>query len=514
MQSIALLCGWAGLAAAQSPVADVLWTYRTDGDAAFVEKPAAPSGPLVARATFTVADPSAVAGLEVTLPGESGGLTRGRESAWKCPVLVDTAVELNGQPVGYMPSPWIVYDRVALDPAALVKGENTLVVRGAFTHPGFAGHDCAHRREPVAMALAAFGPEQLQLQSGPVVGAVGEDFFTVCCRANGAGAAVTLTAQTDTGKEITLTSAPGLFHRFRAQVPKGTRVVTYRLRASVGGRATPAAAGPFSVALPDVAGEKLRFAVVGDTDGGGWKNVAEKIQARHVDVLVHAGGMNYFPMLNDRWAGIFQDAAALHATLPTYAVRGFRDHGSLEFDGLFYRPTPDGKGDNWTQVLGPIRLIGLGLDDWEEGSASLAWLEKTLAAAKEKFVFVLFHPAAYSSDESCRPPLSGLLQFSRGVIAPLLARHHVTAMISANSHGYERSEPTPDKGVTQLVAGACGGTTRPRPSSRADGNNGFLKVYKGTTHYLVFEAEGDTCVLQVFDLAGAELDRVTFNARK
>lgn len=511
---MAVVCLMVGMAAAQSPIADVVWRYSVDGGRTFVEKPAATHGPLVARATFTVADPSAVAGIEVTLPGEGGAFTRGRESEWKCPVLIETSVELNGRPAGHLPSPWIVYDRVALDPTTLVKGENTLLVRGEFTHPGFTSHDCAHRTDPVAMALTAFGPEELQLQSGPVVGAFGEDFFTVCVRTNGAGATVTLTARTDTGAEIALTSEPGLFHRFRAPVPRGTRSVTYRLATAVGGRAAPAAAGPFTIALPDFANGKLRFAVVGDTDGRGWAEVAAKIHERNVDLLVHAGGMNYFPFLNDRWTGIFQNAAALHATLPTYAVRGFRDNGSFEFANLFHRPTPDGKGENWTQVLGSVRLIGLGLDDWAEGSASLAWLEETLAAAREKFVFVVFHPAAYSSDESCRPPLSGLLQFSRGVIAPLLARHKVTAMISGNSHGYERSEPTPDKGVTQLVAGACGGTTRPRPSGRADGNNGFLAAYKGVTHYMVFEAEGDACVLKVFNLAGDELDGVTFNARK
>jgi hypothetical protein len=248
MSAVAVCC-MAAEPAAQTPIADVAWRYSVDGGQTFVEQPTATNGPLVARATFTVDDPSAVAGLEVALPGESGAFTRGRKSEWRCPVLMDTAVELNDRPAGHLPSPWIVYDRVALDPAALVKGENTLLVRGAFTHPSFTGHDCAHRGDPVALTLSAFGPEQLALQSGPVVGAVGEDFFTVCVRTNGAGATVTLTARTDTGAESTLTSESGLFHRFRVPVPKGTRSVTYQLATAVGGRAAPAADGPFPFAM-------------------------------------------------------------------------------------------------------------------------------------------------------------------------------------------------------------------------------------------------------------------------
>ena len=110
--------------------------------------------------------------------------------------------------------------------------------------------------------------------------------------------------------------------------------------------------------------------------------------------------------------------------------------------------------------------------------------------------------------------MEGIQLFSRTVVAPLLAKYHVTAMISGNSHGYDRSEPPPDKGVTQLIAGACGGTTRPRPSGRADSNNGCLKVYKGTTHYLLFEVDGEKCTLQVLSPAGQELDSVTFQGRK
>ncbi len=495
-------------------VSDVAWSYSTDGGKTFTGRPAATQGPVVAKATFHVADPSAVSGVYVTLPGKDPGITRGGKSEWKCPVLLDSTVELNGKPAGYLPSPWIVYDRVELEPADLVKGENLLTVRGDHALPGWpGGHDDSHHKDPITMKLEAMGVEAAALQSGPVVGAFGPDFVTICCRTNGAGVRVSLTAKTDTGKDITQDGKPGLFHRFHVEVPAGTRAVTYTLNLSVGDARAADAVGPFTIRLPDWTSGRLRFAVAGDSDGGGWRDVAAKILEKKADFLVHAGGMNYFPILNDRWTGIFENAAPLHAVMPTYAVRGFRDDGSFEFDNLFYRPTADGKGDNWTQVLGPVRLIGVGLDGWDAGTPNLKWLDETLASAKEDFVFVFFHAAAYSSDESFRPPLTGLRKLSRELVAPMLARHKVTAMISGNSHGYERSEPGPDKGVTQLVAGASGGTIKHRPSGRADGNNGFLKVYKGTTHYMLFEVDGKTCRLRVLGLDGTEIDTVDFKAR-
>lgn len=516
MSLILLGSVFSSMATGQPVVSSVIWNYSTDGGKTFSNRPAASQGQVVAKATFQVPDPSAVAGIHVTLPGEGPGLTRGNKSEWKCPVLLESALELNGKPAGYLPSSWIVYDRIELEPASLLKGENSLTVRGNYSLPGMPNgqHDTAHHDNPISMKLEAMGVEQAALQSGPVVGAFGADFITVCCRTNGAGIAVSLTASTDTGKEIKLTSKPGLFHRFRVEIPAGTRTVTYSLKLVAGATFATDAVGPFSVNLPDLTSGKLRFAVAGDSDGRGWRDVAAKILEQKPDFLVHAGGMNYFPILNDRWTGIFDNAAPLHAVMPTYAVRGFRDNGSFEFDNLFYRPAADGMGDNWTQVLGPVRLIGMGLDGWSADSPNLKWLKETLTAAKEEFVFVFFHPAAYSSDESFRPPLTGLRLISRELIAPLLAEHKVTAMISANGHGYERSEPGPDKGVTQLVAGASGGTTRPRPSGRANGINGFQQVYKGVTHYMLFEVDGKTCRLRALALDGTELDAVTFKARE
>lgn len=507
---VPLLCAaLSGAAAATNSIRAVSWTFSADGGKTFAEHAPAAEGSVVARAVFTVEDPAQVADLQVAPAGESAGITRGKQSEWKCPVLMEAKALLNGKDGAIAPSDWVVYDRFELDPALLVRGSNCLTVSGQYALPGFTGHSADHHSQPPAFVLEASAPRELSVASGPVLGAASATSFSVCCKSSGAGARVKLTGRTDGGQELSAASGPGLYHRFAVNVPKGTRRVTY----SLGIEGSPTNAGPFEVRLPDPAAATLRFAAVGDTDGGPWKGVAAAIARQAPDFVLHAGGMNYFPMLNGCWQGIFADAAPLHATVPMYAVRGYREAGSPEFDQLFYRPgDPAGRDETWTHAVGPVRLIGLGLEDFSPGSARAQWLEATLKEAREKFIFVLHHAPPYSSDEMSRN-LDEYQARGREVIMPLLAKYKATAMISANGHAYERSEPPPEQAVTALVAGACGGTTRPRPSGRASANNPSLKVFRGTTHYLWFEVDGDACRMEARTPPGEVIDTATFKAR-
>lgn len=497
-------------ACAADPIRDIRWTYSADDGKTFAAEPKPGEGLLVARATFAVDDPSKVAGLSVTPAGESGGITRGRSSEWKCPVLKEAAALINGKDAAIAPSDWIVYDRFVLDPAFLVPGINTLTVRGQYALPGFQGHDPAHHSKPTALVLEAFGFDKLAFDSGPVLGAHSETSFSVCCKTTGARAQVALSGKTDSGAALAATTGTGLYHRIVVAVPKGTKRATY----SVAIPGTGVTAGPFEIRIPDPAALTLKFAAVGDSDGGPWKTVAAAIAKLNPDFVLHAGGMNYFPALNGWWRGAFADAAALHATIPMYVVRGYRDIGSPEFDAMFYRPgtSGEGRGETWTQVVGPVRLIGLGVESFAADSPKTKWLEATLKEAREKFIFVLHHPPPYSSDEQSRN-LDEYQTVGREVVMPLLARYKVAAMVSANGHAYERSEPTPDRGVTALVAGASGGTTKPRPSGRASQGNPYAKVFRGSTHYMWFEVDGDTCRMEARTPGGEVIDTVTFKAR-
>jgi hypothetical protein len=98
----------------------------------------------------------------------------------------------------------------------------------------------------------------------------------------------------------------------------------------------------------------------------------------------------------------------------------------------------------------------------------------------------------------------------------MLGKYQATAIASAYDYDYERTEPTPDKGVTCIVAGAGGAKTY-RQSNRASGNNPFAKtsVYREhTPSYVCFEIKADACVMNAYDLQGNVIDEKTFAPRQ
>ena len=84
--------------------------------------------------------------------------------------------------------------------------------------------------------------------------------------------------------------------------------------------------------------------------------------------------------------------------------------------------------------------------DWQEGSAQMAWLEETLAAAQrdKAFTFVMFHPAPYSSGIHGRVPGTGDAEnFSSGhplrELTPKFLRYGVDAVFNGHDEMYEHS---------------------------------------------------------------------------
>ena len=109
---------------------------------------------------------------------------------------------------------------------------------------------------------------------------------------------------------------------------------------------------------------------------------------------------------------------------------------------------------------------------WAPDSETAKWLEKELAAAREKFLFVLDTQAAYSTGKSSRKPHAWMMH-SRNNVMPLLGKYKASAMLSGNDPDYERCEPTPDKGCTQLVINT--GKDAYRFSGSDMGHNPFFK---------------------------------------
>jgi len=91
---------------------------------------------------------------------------------------------------------------------------------------------------------------------------------------------------------------------------------------------------------------------------------------------------------------------------------------------------------------------------------------------------------------------------SRESVLPLLGKYKATVMLCSWDPDYERVEPTPDKGCTQIVTGASG--KQARRFSRALGANPFgpdkskeWKGVPGTHHFCVFNVKGGLLELKV-----------------
>jgi len=520
---------------------DAKWTYSRAGGEFTTTPPAgAPPKkregivPIVFRGTFTIPDPTKVAGLWVRIaePGDAprgsictGDLMAASAGYYKdlgyCPTLLDATVKLNGKPVeiahGPLLTPWLPVE------AALSAGENTIELAGnCYTY--------WERPAPEAIVarLAVAEPQAPTIYNGPLLGDFGPDYFTIGCRTNlPADLTVTATPTSPPGTPVTVTSPHRIWHRLRVALPAGTTVATYSLEAKVGERTT--SAGPFTLRRPDKPENGFRFVALGNirahtSSTGRWSNTARLVQSLQPTLIAHTGNCNEHGTWEFKWQfRYFDPAAGMLASVPTLLTPCYRDTCAV-VDELHCTPNADMYGHNWSKAIGPVRFIGIdSRQDWAAGGDNARWLEGQLAAAKEKFIFALCGYPAFSSGKSGKELDGGLLQ-RREVIMKLLGKHRATAMLSGSDSVYERCEPTPDVGCTQIVSGAAGKEAM-RYSGPAIANNPFAQGKgrdwagaEGTPCLCVFDVTPERVEMRTISIPGdasvpQELDTRTFLPR-
>lgn len=535
----AAVVAWGGMAGADEKQAKTLkteplaarWEFSTDNGATFAAAMPAEINPgtvktIVARGTFAVEDPAAIACLWLGMENASndndvseGGFclgdaeTAGGRECGVNPLWQNARVEVNGKsPAG--PLAGMTYRQMPIGGDVLVKGQNTLTVSG---NPWRINSPSSVTLKPLRLTRAA--PQPAEIGVGPVLGMVGPDFFTVSLRTR-IPAAVTVSAKA--GSEVTGASSPvGFYHQLKVPLAKGVRTFTYTVVSKVGG--AEVSAGPFEARRPAFDGDSLRFAAMGNTRCNYYADMnapklVQGIVKSGAELFVNAGQVVELASWDFMWEHM-ATYLPLSTVLPTYVSPAAEDHV-----GMFYKmwATPAGEAElqNWTQGIGPVRLIGLdGVHDWSAGSANAQWLETVLSGAKEKFIFAFNHYPGYSSGTQSRPrsagaPMWAPLQQCRDVINPLLAKHRVAALISAFEYNYERCEVTPPQGVPAIIVGG-GGTKVYRLSNRGSANNPFAGkgVFLQANSFAVFDVKGDTCEMTVISIDGSELDKRSFQAR-
>lgn len=497
-------------------LADAAWEYSTDGGKTFSQQsPVVPAGKkvkIVARTFFDLPDGGLFGELE---PGEHHSwsvleLTHGLSYSWK-PVF-----ELNGKAVKG-PLDGMFYRTIpAIDAALLREGKKNVLTAGFTVHNRRRGKKDISAA--VKMSLAALVAEDLKIQTGPILGAFGDDYFSVTCRTN-MPATVTLYRTNAQRRKLELLaiSKAGLMHRLRGRLTDPQEKLEYLL--VVGGNGTYRTHAGVAALLGKDRG-KLRFVAMGDsrTHPDRWAQVAAAAVKAAPKLIVFSGDMVNRGWDDWQWdEQFFSQAGELFATIPFYAVIGNHEANAPVFNELFYTPTKDGRGRNWSQLVRGVLLIGVdGTQNWSAGSENAKWLDKTLSEARgAKFIFLFNHFPPWTSGRHGRFNEDGTIRErevreGREVILPLLAKHKATAFIAGHDHFYERSEPS--GGVTVIISGGAGAPLRDK-AKNAEKQNPHSKVFAKKLHYCLFEIEGDTCTMKALTPDGEQIDKRVWKAR-
>jgi len=485
---------WAQEVKPKDVMADAKWLFSSDEGKTFtletLEVQPNERASVIAQVTFTVDDPSGV-----------GGLFYVPARGWN-PSLTLNEKALAG-PIRRMRYVWF-----PMDPKDyLVKGKNVLLARGAVHNKG---------KEPMKVQIPGrfelVPPEMVGIQTGPILGAAGADFFTLTCRTN-MPAAVTVTAEPVDpagGEKTSAASQLGFYHRLRVPLAKGTRKFKYTVT-SQAGKASKTD-GPITVTVPGLGDQKFRFVAAGDCRSypKSWAAVAAGMRKAEPEVVLFTGDLLSDGLWDWQWdVEFFNPAKAMLSSVPFYCAIGNHEHHAPVYFELMYSPGGDGKSANWSQTFGDVLLIGIdGSQNWGGNSPNGQWLEGVLKESKAKFIFLATHYPAYSSGPHGRRPDGGMA-WSRKTIMPLLAKYNATAMIAGHDHIYERSEPPKGQGVTCIVSGGAGA-----PIYGRSAKNSFSKAFASKLHYCLFEINGDVCEMKVLEPNGKVIDQKTFEARE
>ncbi|MCE5324877.1 MAG: hypothetical protein LLG01_00535 [Planctomycetaceae bacterium] len=534
-----------------TPVA-ATWQYSNDGGKTFSAKVLPPPPPgrespkdhvdtsmyqYVWKGTFDIPDPAKVAGAFVrifensSLPAGprasicNGDLTAASGGYWKdlgyCPTLLDAVIKLNGKEIELAHGPMLQFWVPLI---GLQAGANTIEMSG-HVYSFWGGGGARGPSSALDAKIIAAEPQPANIFNGPILGDFGGGYFTLACRTQlPADLTIEATPVEPPGPPVTVTSKGAVWHRVRVEVPKGTSKLTYTVSAKVGQHVTKR--GPYAVTLP---GKDFRFIAFGfamqhpvddaNVAKDPWAIGSRLILKARPDFVCNTGDLLEQEAWSFNWESAYTGPAAeMLARVPTLITPANRDWTGI-LSELHWSPAADTYAHNWTKVVGPVRFICIdGNESWVRGGANAKWLEGILVAAKDKFIVVLSGYPAYSSGVNSKGLYGGRKQV-RDVVMPLLDKYKATMMLSCWDPGYERIEPQPGKGCTQIVTSCSGwkafhrwntqfgshGQGPTGPTANARGTFGKVTLpdgrewcgYCGTRHFCVFDVKDDVIRMQV-----------------
>jgi 3',5'-cyclic AMP phosphodiesterase CpdA len=147
----------------------------------------------------------------------------------------------------------------------------------------------------------------------------------------------------------------------------------------------------------------------------------------------------------------------------------------------------------YSYVRSNVRFFAL--DSTRMDRKQLAWLETSLAAAREEWKVCYFHHPLYSNASR-----HGSSVDLRVVLEPIFMKHGVDVVFSGHDHVYERLKP--QKGITYFVSGAAGqlrrGNMRPTDQTAA--------YFDQDQSFMLVEVAGDEMYFQALSRTGKTVD--------
>ncbi len=246
--------------------------------------------------------------------------------------------------------------------------------------------------------------------------------------------------------------------------------------------------------------DSFKFAVLGDFGTGDARQyaLAKRMEDVHkafpFDTVLLVGDniygsdrpQDYRTKFEIPYKPLLDAGVKFFASLGNHDAREQRFYKLFNMDGELYYSIKAPKQD--------VRLIALESTYMEP--EQVAWLEKTLAGASERWIIVFEHHPLYSSGVT-----HGSDERLRNALEPLLTKYGVDVVLTGHDHIYERTKPQHD--ITHFVVGS-GGKLRPGDFRR---NLPFsAKVIDRENVFLAIEILGDELIFNAYATDGTVVD--------
>jgi hypothetical protein len=266
-------------------------------------------------------------------------------------------------------------------------------------------------------------------------------------------------------------------------------------------------AAPAAVALPNADGS-LKFAVLGDFGNGNRQQyelaaVMAKVHARFPYELVITVGDNIYgnerpqdmkKKFEDPYKPLLDAGVKFYASLGNHDDRTQSLYKLFNMDGRTYYTFKAPKED--------VRFFALESD--YPTPAQMAWLEKEMGSAGEKWKIPYFHHPLYSSGKR-----HGSHSDLRDVLEPIFVKNGLSVVFAGHDHFYERTRP--QQGITHFVVGSGGQLRR----GNIDRKSPILALGFDTDQaFLVAEIKDDLLTFNAISRTGAIIDSGVIERRR